>query len=97
MHVDRARAAGVLLAPHAVEQQVARDDDAGVRHEVREQVELLRGELDGLAGDGDVVRLAVEHDVAERQLSSPCSCGSLRRRIAFMRATSSRGENGFVR
>jgi hypothetical protein len=67
VHVDRARAARILLSPHAVEQHVTRDDETRVRHEEREQVELLGGQLDRLAGDGDVVRLLVEHHVAERE------------------------------
>src|SRR5205823_5093771 len=65
VHVDGAGAARVLLPPDALEQEVTRDDDARVGHEVREQVELLRGQVDGLARDGDVVRFAVEDDVAE--------------------------------
>src|SRR5262249_23990213 len=63
----RARAARVLDAPNAVEQLVAREERAGIPEEVREQVELLRGQLDGLAGDRDLVGLAVEDDVAERE------------------------------
>ena len=38
-----------------------------MRHEVGEQLELLRRQLDRLARNGDVVRLAVEQDVAERE------------------------------
>jgi hypothetical protein len=54
-----------------------------MRDEVRQQLELLRRELDRLARDFRLAPLAVDRDVPER-------------RIAFIRATSSRGENGFV-
>ena len=67
VHVDRARAARVGHAPDPVEQLVPRDDDPGILEQVREQVELAAGELDGLARDGDLARLPVEHDVAELQ------------------------------
>ena len=53
------------MPPDPVEQLVARDDDAGVLEQVREQVELLAGQLDGLARDGDLARLRIDDDVAE--------------------------------
>ena len=93
--VDGARAARVAHAPDAVEQLVARDDDAGVLEQVREQVELLAGQLDGLARDADLARLRVEGDVADLEQLGAARSGSVRRRTALTRAASSRGENGF--
>src|SRR5581483_8162957 len=60
--VDRARAAGVRHAPYEVEQPLPREHDAGMLEEAREQVELLRRQLDRVAVDGDVARVATEDD-----------------------------------
>ena len=65
MDVDRARAARIAHPPDPVEQLVARDDDAGVLDQVGEQVELLAGQLDRLAGHVHLARLRIERDVAE--------------------------------
>ena len=96
MDVDGARAAGVGHAPDPVEQLVARDDDAGVLEQVGEQVELLAGQLDGLAGDSDLARVRVEDDVAELERLRRAAPARLRRSTALTRAASSRGENGFA-
>ena len=65
MDVDRARSARIGHPPDAVEQLVARDDDAGVLEQVGEQVELLAGQFDGLACDPDLAGLRVERDIAD--------------------------------
>ena len=96
VHVDGPRAAGVAHAPDAVEQPVAREHDAGVLEQAGEEVELLRRQLDRLAADGHLAAVDVDDDVAELECGRPRGDGSARRRIAFTRATSSRGENGFV-
>src|SRR5919197_1707405 len=49
--VDGARIAGEGVAPDALEQLVARQDEAAVVEELPEQVELLRRELDLLVAD----------------------------------------------
>ena len=93
--VDGARAARVAHPPDAVEQLVARDDDAGVLEQVGEEIELLAGQLDELAGDPDLARLRVDRDVAELEQLRRAWSGSVRRRTALTRAASSRGEKGF--
>src|SRR3954447_26397748 len=45
-HLDRVRDGERVVAPHLVEQLLARDDQALVAHEVLEQLELALGELD---------------------------------------------------
>src|ERR671933_1954132 len=66
-HVDvhRPRAAVVGHAPDAVEELLAREDDAGVLEQPGEEVELLRRQLDRLAGDLDLPSVAAHLDVAE--------------------------------
>src|SRR6185436_18124882 len=44
--VDRARVAGERVAPHALEELVAREDEAAMVEQLPEKVELLRGETD---------------------------------------------------
>ena len=53
MHVDRARVAGEGVAPDALEQLVAREDEAPVVEQLPEEVELLRRQLDLLLTDAD--------------------------------------------
>ncbi len=54
--VDRARAARELDAPDALEQGVAAEQQAGMLHEVSEQLELGGRQVDGPAGDHLVPR-----------------------------------------
>ena len=51
VHVDRARAAGVGIAPHVRQQQIARQHAAAMLHQVLQQQEFLGGELDLVAVD----------------------------------------------
>ena len=76
MHVDGARAAEVRHPPDAVEQLLPREDDAGMLEQPGQQLELLAGQLDGLAACGDLVRVAVQDDVAE--LERPLAAAALR-------------------
>ena len=86
---------GIGHAPDDVEQPLAREDDPAVLEEAREQVELLPRQLDGLAGDASP--RASRGAGRSRRAASTSSSGrcSARRRIALIRAASSRGENGF--
>ena len=58
MHVDGARAAGIRHAPDDVEQPLAREHDPHVLEEAAEEVEFLAGQLDRLAANGNLVRVA---------------------------------------
>ena len=58
--VDRARAAVVLVAPHAREQLLAGEHLAGMRDEELEQLVLHVGEVERLAVDRGLVRLEVQ-------------------------------------
>src|SRR5579884_1132265 len=64
VHVDGARAAGIRHAPDEIEQALAREDDAGMLEEARQEVELLARELDRLACHRVLVGVAAQHDVA---------------------------------
>src|SRR5690606_7321592 len=46
VHVDRAGAAEVVVAPHLAEQLLAGEDARGVRGEEAQQFELLEGEVE---------------------------------------------------
>ena len=96
--VDGPGAAGELAAPGQLQQAVAAEDDAGVGEQRRQQVELARGQLDRRAGDGGGARGTVELDLADREGvgAAPAAAAPARRRIAFTRATSSRGEKGLT-
>src|SRR5207244_11883947 len=65
--VDRPRPAVVRHPPNAVEQLLAREHDPVVLDEPREEVELLRGQVDGLAPDLHLARVAPELDVADAE------------------------------
>ena len=95
MHVDGARPARVRDPPDEVEQPLAREHDPGVLEEAREQIELLARQLDVLAGDRHLVRVAAQDDLARGEHFVLGDAAPTRRRIALMRAASSRGENGF--
>src|SRR3954447_10897227 len=60
-----------VIAPHLVEQLLARDHQALVAHQVLEQLELALGELDAALPAGDLVRVGVEHQVADAQRRHP--------------------------
>src|SRR5262249_37049906 len=84
--VDGPRAARVVVAPHPLEQQVAGEDGAAVLHQVGEQVELLRPQLDRLARDAHLARAAAQDDVAQYEHRVVAS-GETRLSTAFMQAT----------
>src|SRR3954471_1661967 len=53
-----------VVAPHLVEQLLARDDEPFVAHEVLEQLELALRELDLAVPARDLVRVGVQREVA---------------------------------
>src|SRR3954466_6154914 len=63
--VDRARGRRSVVTPDLVEDLLTRDHLTGVRHQVPEQVELARGEVDALAAAMRLVGAEVDLDVAD--------------------------------
>src|SRR5881227_197162 len=66
-HLDRVGGGEGVVAPHLVEQALARDHDALVAHQVLEQLELALGELDVAVAAADLVRVGIELEVAAHQ------------------------------
>src|SRR5690606_25172676 len=62
VHVDGPRAAGVLVAPHIGEQEIAREHPAAVFDQILQQQELLRGQAYLRAIDRDDVPLEIDDD-----------------------------------
>src|SRR3954451_15289166 len=56
-----------VVAPHLVEQLLARDHQALIAHQVLEQLELALRELDRAVPARDLVRVGVEREVADPQ------------------------------
>src|SRR3990170_6400320 len=65
--VDGAGAAEVLVAPDTVEQRLAREHLAAVRHQKAQQLELLEREAHRLLADEDLVVRQVDHEVTAAQ------------------------------
>src|SRR3990172_8701465 len=65
VNVHRARPARIADPPNAVEETVARENDARTLEEVDEQVELLRGQLHAPAAHRRLPSVDVDDDVAE--------------------------------
>src|SRR5258708_3960399 len=63
MHVDGARLDIDILAPYRVEQLLAREDAAGMLHEVAQQAELGRAEMDRLAAADHAMGHEINDDV----------------------------------
>src|SRR5664279_348789 len=64
MHVHRARVARERVAPHPLEQLVAREHEAAVIEQLPEEIELLRRQLDRIAVDGELAPARVDRDRA---------------------------------
>ena len=98
MDVHRSRVAGERVAPDALEELIAREDDPAVVEQLPEQVELLRREPNLLVADVHLALARVDREVAVLELLRLAlrRSGAARRRTLFTRATSSRGLNGFV-
>src|SRR3954466_3716273 len=60
-----------VVAPDLVEQLLARDHQPLVAHQVLEQLELALREVDRPLPAGDLVRVGVEHQVADAQRCHP--------------------------
>src|SRR5918999_1403069 len=63
--LDRVRDRDRVVAPHLVEQLLARDHQPLVAHQVLEQLELALGQLDPALSARDLVGVGVEHQVAD--------------------------------
>ena len=74
VHVDRPGAAGVLVAPHVGQQQVAREHAAAMLDEVLKQQELLRRQLHVLAVHLDGVPIGVDGQRPVAQRRRPAGC-----------------------
>src|SRR6202035_3284622 len=66
-HLDRVRGGEGVIAPHLVQQALARDDDALVAHQVLEQLELTLGEIDRPLAADHFVGVDVQRQVADPQ------------------------------
>ena len=67
MHVDRALVDIDVAAPDAVEQLLAGKHPPRPLHQIFEEAELGRAQIDRLAGARDALLLAIEFEVADRQ------------------------------
>ena len=65
VHVERLGVAEVVRAPDAVDEHVAGEHAARVRHEQLEQLELLERQRDRVAAHVHLVARRVEADVAD--------------------------------
>src|SRR5438093_9188975 len=63
--VDRARRRRLFVAPHLIEDLLARDDLAGVRDKVTEEIELAGGEIDPPPGAVGLMGAEIDLDVAD--------------------------------
>src|SRR5215217_6799000 len=66
-HLDRVRDGERVVAPHLVEQLLARDHQPLVAHQVLEQLELALGQLDLPLAAAHLVGVRVEREVADLQ------------------------------
>ena len=93
MDVERLRVADVVRAPDAVDQHLAREDEARVREQQLEQLELLARSCTSVAPHVAAARVGLEADAARLDDRAAVELGSAetrRRCTARMRATSSR-------
>ena len=95
VHVDGSRPARVGHPPDDVEQALAREHDPSVLEEAREQVELLARQLDRRRPRRSPRASRGAGRCRRSSAPRPSARCSARRRIALIRAASSRGENGF--
>src|SRR5215207_7082647 len=66
-HLDRVRDRERAVAPHLVEQLLARDHQPLVAHQVLEQLELALRQLDLALAAAHLVRVRVQREVADAQ------------------------------
>src|SRR3954451_21189692 len=67
VHVDGPAADGALVAPHLAEQLLPLEHATGAAHQMREQVELGRGQLDLVGADPRPALAGVEPHAAGTQ------------------------------
>src|SRR4051812_16642961 len=81
--VHRARAAVEVEAPYLPEERGAREDTAGARGEVAQQLELLEGQVERLPGERDLERGLVERERSEAdRVSRRCAAALAEHREA---------------
>jgi len=95
VHVDRAFFNGYVVAPDAIQQLGAAVHAFCMLHQIVQQLEFGRAQMDGPIGVLHAVRCGVEREIAKRDVVSAAS-GVLRRKIARTRARSSLVENGLL-
>src|SRR4051794_271589 len=73
VHVHGPRIPGERVSPYTLEELVARQHESAMVEELPEEIELLGGELHGLAADGHLAAPGVDAQVAvlERRLGRP--------------------------
>ena len=100
VHIDAAIEGRKLAAEHGIHQPFARHHASGLAQQHFQQIELDRSQIHGLAfepnGPGCGIQLHVADADDIRRRTSRLS-PRVRRSTARMRATSSRGLNGFGR
>ena len=96
MHVDDVGLRVEVIVPDVLEQHRAGHDMAGVAHQVFEQLELARQQLDRLVAALDRAGQQVELEVGDPQLGRR-SVAAPRRSSASMRASNSLNANGLTR
>src|SRR3954454_4244375 len=80
MNVDRPRVARERVSPPPLEQLVSCQHEAPVVEQLPQQVELLRGELNVLAGNGHLTRARVDLEVTvlHHRFGRPAALGGRR-------------------
>src|SRR6266487_1619167 len=66
--LDYIRRGLVIVAPDVLGDLVLAEYAPGIAHQIREQVEFLRGQLDRLIGAAGFVARQIEHELADHQL-----------------------------
>src|SRR3954454_17653674 len=70
-HLDGVRDRERVVAPDLVQELLARDHEPLVAHQVLEQLELALREVDRPLPAGHLVRIGIEHEVADAQRRHP--------------------------
>jgi hypothetical protein len=96
VRLEDARVAPEVVLPHVLEELRAAEDTPRVEHEVAQQAILGRGELDRLAGPGDLVGVLVELEVLEHEPVGVRLGEAGAAQDGPDAPTSSSSENGFV-
>src|SRR5258706_558093 len=81
VHIDESSVTEVAVAPHAVEQHLAREDATRVRAEFAQQTELGLGEMDLARGECDLALVGDDLEIAEDELRMRSSSSTARMRV----------------